>query len=124
LRKHRHRRRRRARRRRQVNEVAFSVTGLGKFQGRLAVSASYATAPPPRDGSRVEIAFESAKLSPDALEALFRSNYDLLLSVFNPEGWLDVTYLDGELRVGRDDKGNVFVVERCVSAAAAAAAAT
>lgn len=50
---------------------------------------------------------------PEALEALFKQNYVLLLSIFNPEGWLDITYVDQELRVGRDDKGNIFVLERC-----------
>lgn len=49
---------------------------------------------------------------PDQLRQLFEKNYDLLLSIFNPEGWLDITYVDNELRVGRDDKGNLFVLER------------
>jgi hypothetical protein len=50
---------------------------------------------------------------PEALEALFKQNYALLLGIFNPEGWLDITFVDQELRVGRDDKGNIFVLERC-----------
>lgn len=50
---------------------------------------------------------------PGALEKLFASNYDLLLSIFNPEGWLDISYVDDTHRVGRDDKGNVFYLERC-----------
>ena len=50
---------------------------------------------------------------PSGLEKLFASNYDLLLSIFNPEGWLDITYVDETHRVGRDDKGNVFYLERC-----------
>jgi hypothetical protein len=49
---------------------------------------------------------------PDQLQQLFQKNYDLLLSIFNPEGWLDITYVDAELRVGRDDKGNLFVLQR------------
>jgi hypothetical protein len=49
---------------------------------------------------------------PEQLQQLFQQNYDLLLSVFNPEGWLDITFVDDELRVGRDDKGNIFVLER------------
>jgi hypothetical protein len=49
---------------------------------------------------------------PDQLRQLFEKNYELLLSIFNPEGWLDITYVDSELRVGRDDKGNLFVLER------------
>ncbi len=44
---------------------------------------------------------------------LCQANYALLLSIFNPEGWLDTTYVDDRHRIGRDDKGNVFVLERC-----------
>lgn len=50
---------------------------------------------------------------PQALQTIFEKNLDLLLSVFNPEGHLDITYLDANTRVGRDNKGNVFLVERC-----------
>lgn len=49
---------------------------------------------------------------PKALEQLFASNHDLLLSIFNPEGWLDITYVDDTHRIGRDDKGNVFYLQR------------
>jgi hypothetical protein len=98
---------------RQSNEVTFSVAGISKFGGQLSITAAYAPSPPPHDGARVDITFQRALLTPEALEALFKANYDLLLGIFNPEGWLEVTYLDDELRVGRDDKGNVFVVERC-----------
>lgn len=61
---------------------------------------------------RVDIQFESSRLVPEQLLSLFQKNYDLLLSIFNPEGWLEITYVDDTLRVGRDDKGNVFLVER------------
>lgn len=50
---------------------------------------------------------------PKQLQQIFEQNFDLLLSIFNPDGWLDLTYVDEELRVGRDDKGNIFVLERC-----------
>jgi hypothetical protein len=61
---------------------------------------------------RVDIQFESSRLVPKQLLSLFQKNYDLLLSIFNPEGWLEITYVDDTLRVGRDDKGNIFLVER------------
>jgi hypothetical protein len=61
---------------------------------------------------RVDIQFESSRLVPEQLLSLFQKNYDLLLSIFNPEGWLEITYVDDTLRVGRDDKGNIFLVER------------
>lgn len=78
---------------------------------------------------------------------VFRKNYDILLGIFNPEGWLEITYpnfvdcyidcflcfyatnvdddcccffliplsyryVDDNMRIGRDDKGNIFVLER------------
>lgn len=61
---------------------------------------------------RVDIKFENSTLVPEQLMSLFQKNYDLLLSIFNPEGWLEITYVDDTLRVGRDDKGNVFLLER------------
>ncbi|KAL3163137.1 hypothetical protein ABBQ32_009549 [Trebouxia sp. C0010 RCD-2024] len=92
-----------------VNKVYFSVTGLGNLSGSLTIIAAFEPVSP----RRVSITFESASLVPQALEKLFASNYDLLLSVFNPEGWLDITYVDETHRVGRDDKGNVFYLQRC-----------
>ena len=47
-----------------------------------------------------------------AAEGLLRFRLPLLLAIFNPEGWLDTTFVGGGLRVGRDDKGHVFVLER------------
>jgi hypothetical protein len=92
-----------------VNEISFSVSGLGAaLDGSLTVRATYE----PLSGERVAIAFAGSTLQPSRLEAIFRANYDLLLSIFNPDGWLDVTYVDEEMRVGRDDKGHLFVLER------------
>ncbi len=59
--------------------------------------------------------------APAQLQKIFEANLDLLLSIFNPEGHLDITYLDaqpaapGAWRVGRDDKGNVFLLQRPAS---------
>lgn len=92
-----------------VNRVDFSVTGFSALKGCLTITAGYDVA----SESRVNVAFQHAELEPDQLEQLFRKNYDLLLAIFNPEGWLDITYLDGDLRIGRDDKDNVFVLEKC-----------
>jgi len=91
-----------------TNQVDFSVTGVGMFKGHLRIEASYKVAGP----QRVTIDFENATLAPQQLQALFEQNFDLLLSIFNPEGWLDITFLDDVHRVGRDDKGNVFLLER------------
>ncbi|XLS74445.1 hypothetical protein HN51_031310 [Arachis hypogaea] len=43
---------------------------------------------------------------------VFRKNYNLLLGIFNPEGWLEITYVDDTMRIGRDNKGNIFVLEK------------
>ncbi|KAH1251181.1 putative plastid-lipid-associated protein 7, chloroplastic [Glycine max] len=61
---------------------------------------------------RVDINFENSTITPDRLMNVFRKNYDLLLGIFNPEGWLEITYVDDTLRIGRDDKSNIFVLER------------
>jgi hypothetical protein len=62
--------------------------------------------------NRVAITFESSRLEPKQLQAIFGDQVPLLLSIFNPEGWLDITYVDASLRCGRDDKGHLFVLER------------
>ncbi len=81
---------------------------LGEFRGSLTIEAKYEAVSP----CRVAITLERALLVPQHFQRLFEKNYDLLLSIFNPEGWLDITYVDAEHRIGRDDKGNVFVLER------------
>ena len=92
-----------------VNTVDFSVTGFGLVRGQFKINASFASA----GGKRVNVAFDDAVLEPEQLQKLFQKNYDLLLSIFNPDGWLDITYVDNAVRVGRDSKGNVFYLERC-----------
>ncbi|KAG9444324.1 hypothetical protein H6P81_015664 [Aristolochia fimbriata] len=91
-----------------LNIIKFSVRGLKMLSGQLTIVASYRIA----SKSKVEIKFESSTIEPDQLMNIFRKNYDLLLAIFNPEGWLEITYLDEDLRIGRDDKGNLFILER------------
>ena len=52
---------------------------------------------------RVNISLIESTLVPDALLKIFQKNYNLLLEIFNPEGWLDITYVDDSWRVGRDE---------------------
>jgi hypothetical protein len=92
----------------QVNVVNFDSLVFGKFKGSLTIEASFEPISP----KRVAITLEKASLVPQQFQKLFEKNYDLLLSIFNPEGWLDITYLDDKMRIGRDDKGNIFVLER------------
>ncbi|XP_047941549.1 fibrillin-5, chloroplastic isoform X2 [Salvia hispanica] len=61
---------------------------------------------------RVDISYQKSVITPDQLMNVFRKNYDLLLQIFNPDGWLEITYVDDALRIGRDDKGNIFILER------------
>ena len=92
----------------QKNVLYFDILLFGKFRGSLTIEAKYKPVSP----CRVSITLEKAVLVPQQFQKLFEKNYDLLLSIFNPEGWLDITYVDAEHRIGRDDKGNVFVLER------------
>lgn len=94
--------------RKAVNKVGFSVAGLGMLKGSFTIEASYTIASP----TRVNIEFKKSAIVPDQLLTLFQKNYDMLLSIFNPAGWLEITFVDDSMRVGRDDKGNVFLLER------------
>ncbi|KAI5063031.1 hypothetical protein GOP47_0021578 [Adiantum capillus-veneris] len=90
---------------RAANTIMFSVAGLGMLSGALTIEASYVVS----SATRVDIKFQSSTIVPTQLLKLFQKNYDMLLSIFNPEGWLEITYVDDEMRVGRDDKGNIFL---------------
>lgn len=92
----------------QTNVVDFNILLFGNFKGCLTLEARYEPVSP----YRVSITLEKAALVPQQFQKLFEKNYDLLLAIFNPEGWLDITYVDSQHRIGRDDKGNVFVLER------------
>ncbi|KAL6652881.1 hypothetical protein ACP70R_011806 [Stipagrostis hirtigluma subsp. patula] len=87
----------------QIIDVKESARALKIFSGQLTIEASYI---------RVDIKLESSTITPDQLMNIFQKNYDLLLAIFNPEGWLEITYVDESLRIGRDDKENIFVLER------------
>lgn len=91
-----------------VNVIKFSAKGLNLLNGQLAVEASFKIA----SNSRVDINYDNSSITPDQLMNLFRKNYDLLLGIFNPQGWLEITYVDDTMRIGRDDKGNIFILER------------
>ncbi|KAK4788285.1 hypothetical protein SAY86_019604 [Trapa natans] len=91
-----------------ANVIRFNVRGLNMLNGQLTIQASFKIV----SKSRVNISYDNSTITPDQLMNLFRKNYDILLSIFNPEGWLDITYVDESLRIGRDDKGNIFILER------------
>ncbi|KAL2521369.1 putative plastid-lipid-associated protein 7 [Forsythia ovata] len=91
-----------------VNAVKFSAKGLNLLNGQLTIEASFKIA----SKSRVDISYIKSVITPEQLMNVFRKNFDLLLGIFNPEGWLEITYVDDSMRIGRDDKGNIFILER------------
>ncbi|XP_062148611.1 fibrillin-5, chloroplastic [Alnus glutinosa] len=91
-----------------VNLIKFSAKGLNLLNGQLTIEASFKIA----SKSRVEITYDKSSITPTQLMNVFRKNYELLLGIFNPQGWLEITYVDDEIRIGRDDKGNIFILER------------
>ncbi|KAI7737175.1 hypothetical protein M8C21_009014 [Ambrosia artemisiifolia] len=91
-----------------VNEIMFNVRGLNLFSGKLIIKASFNVS----SKTRVDIRYDTSTIVPDQLMNMFRKNYDVLLGIFNPDGWLEITYVDETLRIGRDDKGNIFILER------------
>ncbi|XP_020583153.1 probable plastid-lipid-associated protein 7, chloroplastic isoform X2 [Phalaenopsis equestris] len=93
---------------RAINVINFSAKGLKLLTGQLTIEASYKIA----SKTRVIIKLETSSITPKQLMNLFQKNYDLLIDIFNPAGWLDITYVDDSLRIGRNDKGAIFVLER------------
>lgn len=81
------------------NVVQFRV--MGRVGGTFAITASFT----PQSDRRVGVAATASTLSPPGLEKMLGENVGLLTQIFDPTGWLDVTYLDDEgYRLGRDDK--------------------
>nr|XP_043632498.1 fibrillin-5, chloroplastic [Erigeron canadensis] len=91
-----------------VNVIKFNVRGLNLFSGELIVEASFNVT----SKTRVDIHYSNSTIVPDQLMNMFRKNYDVLLGIFNPDGWLEITFVDDTLRIGRDNKGNIFILER------------
>ncbi|XP_019177528.1 PREDICTED: probable plastid-lipid-associated protein 7, chloroplastic isoform X2 [Ipomoea nil] len=71
-----------------VNVIEFSARGLNFLSGQLRIEASFNIA----SNSRVDISYNSSTITPDKLMNVFRKNYDLLLGIFNPDGWLEITF--------------------------------
>jgi len=92
---------------RATNVVGFALAGGGAFRGALTIDAGFAVASPKRcaDAARcssgrhqadalrsvhwrsVDITYESSRLEPRQLQAIFEATLPLLLEVFNPQGW-------------------------------------
>ncbi|WRX10143.1 Plastid lipid-associated protein/fibrillin conserved domain - like 5 [Theobroma cacao] len=91
-----------------VNVIEFNIPGLNLLNGRLKIEATLKTA----SITRVDMCYDKSTITPDQLRTVLRKKYDLLLSIFNPEGWLEISFVDDTMMIGRDDKGNTFVLER------------
>jgi PAP_fibrillin len=91
-----------------LNIVVFKMALGGS--GTFTLTASYESV----SDQRVVVQTRSAVLEPRKLEELLGENIVLLTQIFDPTGHLDITYLDDNLRIGRDEKGHLFVLERCV----------
>ena len=91
---------------RASNVVGFALSGGGAFRGALTIDASFTVASPKRCASfalsgvmrphttpfclrrnSVAIEYESSRLEPRQLQAIFEATLPLLLEVFNPQGW-------------------------------------
>lgn len=98
------------------------VQGLPYLEGIVSVGARFS----PVNDRRVEVKFERSILglqrllgydSPESLIAKIENGQKFLPLDFSIEsreqqGWLDITYLDDNLRIGRGNQGNVFVLTK------------
>jgi hypothetical protein len=71
-----------------VNVIKFSARALKILSGQLTIEASYKIT----TKTKVDITLDSSTITPDQLMNIFQKNYDMLLAIFNPEGWLEITY--------------------------------
>ena len=98
------------------------VYGLPLLEGLVAVGATFEAT----SERRVEVKFRRGVLglqrlvgysSPDALIKKMDAGdrllpFDFTINSENQQGWLEVTYLDDDLRIGRGNEGNVFVLRK------------
>jgi PAP_fibrillin len=98
------------------------VYGLPYLEGLVSVAASFE----PVSDRRVQVKFERSILglqrlvdyqSPDHFVRQIEAGNQFMAIDFRIEsreqqGWLDITYLDDDLRIGRGNEGNVFVLTK------------
>jgi PAP_fibrillin len=98
------------------------VQGLPYLEGIVSVAASFA----PLSSNRVQVKFERSILglsrlinytSPsDYIEQIENGKkftaFDFPITSSQQQGWLDITYIDNDLRIGRGNEGSVFVLTR------------
>ncbi|CAM6105059.1 unnamed protein product [Calypogeia fissa] len=87
------------------NIADFIVFGVN---GSLNIKGSVVKAAPSSKGAiRVDVTFESFVITIGKW-----TSPSISLSWINPKGWIDTTFLDEDMRVGRGDKGSIFVAVR------------
>lgn len=98
------------------------VYGLPYLEGIVSVAARFS----PASERRVDVRFERSVVglqrllgyqNPDSFIQKLESQQKLTAIDFNiqnreQQGWLDITYLDEDLRVGRGNEGSVFVLTK------------
>jgi hypothetical protein len=98
------------------------VTSLPGLEGIVSVAAKFT----PESNCRVQVRFQRLVLGLQKLVNYRSANdfvtqlqqnrkfaaVDIKLDPTNQQGWLDVTYLDETLRIGRGNEGNLFVLLR------------
>ena len=96
------------------------VSGLPYLDGLVSVAAHFS----PASERRVEVKFERAIIgltrlvgyqSPDRFIQEIKAGKKFTAIDFNignrdQQGWLDTTYLDDDMRIGRGNEGSVFVL--------------
>lgn len=101
------------------------IKGLPFLDGLVSVSASLEIV----SAKRINVKFERSIIGLQKLlgyispkdfikkiegeKYFFPLDFNLkILNNNNPPGWLEITYIDDNLRIGRGNEGNVFILER------------
>ncbi len=98
------------------------IYGLPFLEGIVSVAAKFE----PVSGRRVQVKFERSIVgfqrlidykSPDKYIQQIEDGQkftaiDFSINSNEQQGWLDITYLDSELRIGRGNEGSVFVLAK------------
>ncbi len=98
------------------------IYGLPYLEGLVSIAAKFE----PVSGRRVQVKFERSIIG---LQRLIEYNspvtfiqqieagrkfpaIDIAVNSDNQQGWLDITYIDNDLRIGRGNEGSVFVLSK------------
>ena len=108
----------------QIYNVA-EIVGIPFLEGLVSVAANFEKV----SGKRVNVYFKRSiiglqrflgYLSPQDLVAKIEMGkkfppLDFSLKPEEQQGWLEITYIDDDLRVGRGNQGNVFILSKAMA---------